>query len=247
MDKYKIKEMSWTQFDKRRKETDTVIIPSGACEIYGPHLPMGADGIAAEGIAELVAKRTGALIAPMTELADSSGLLCYPGTITVSSKLYRLWMEELTENLIGYGFKNFLYITGHAQNVPVISNLAMQYQMEKGIRYAQVDWWRFTAYHGDDVFDMKGTMAHGHASECGTSVMLYFRPDLVDMEKATCITPPPELFTYPDIIRFVPNGLKTPNSTVGDATLGTREKGEKIVNKCVERIVEFMKSEWGVG
>ena len=34
-------EMSWTEFDKRRKETDTIIVPTGAVEIYGPHLPNG--------------------------------------------------------------------------------------------------------------------------------------------------------------------------------------------------------------
>ena len=243
---YKIREMSWTEFDKRRKETDTVIIPTGACEIYGPHLPMGSDGFAAEGIAEIVAERTGALIAPMTELADSGMLLDYPGTITTSPTLYRLWMEELIENLVNYGFKNLLFITGHASSVSIISSIAMKYQIERGINYAQIDWWRFTSLHGDDIFDMKGRMAHGHASECGTSVLLYFRPDLVDMSKATCIEPPADTADFADIQHFVPMKLKTPNATVGDATLGTREKGEKIVNRCVDRILEYMAVKWNV-
>ena len=69
--KYWIREMSWVEFDERRKETKTVIIPTGACEIYGPHLPMGSDGFAAEAVAEEVAKRTGAVIAPMTQVSDS--------------------------------------------------------------------------------------------------------------------------------------------------------------------------------
>lgn len=243
---YKIREMSWVEFDKRRKETNTVIIPTGACEIYGPHLPMGSDGFAAEGVAQLIAERTGALIAPMTEIADSGALLDYPGTITVSPVLYRMWMKELIDNLVNYGFKNLLFITGHAASVAPISSVAMEYQIEKGIKFAQIDWWRFTALHGDDIFDMKGRMAHGHASECGTSVMLYLRPDLVDMDKATCITPPPETGDFTDINHYVPISEKTPNATVGDATLGTREKGEKIVEKCVNRIIEFMEAKWEI-
>ena len=246
MKTYKIREMSWVEFDRRRKETDTVIIPTGACEIYGPHLPMGSDAFAADGIAQIVAERTGALIAPSTEIADSGALLAYPGTITVSTPVYRMWMQELIENLIGYGFKNFLFITGHATSVGIITSLMIQYQREKGINWAQIDWWRFTAVHGDDIFECKGRMAHGHASECGTSVMLYFKPELVDMDKATCIAPPPETADFTDVIHFTPMDAKTPNATVGDATKGTREKGEKIVNRCVDRILEYMQAKWNV-
>ena len=239
-----IREMSWVEFDQRRKETNTVIIPTGACEIYGPHLPMGSDGFAAAAVAERVAERTGALIAPMTEIADSGALLDYPGTITVSTPLYRMWMEELIDNLIGYGFKNLMFISGHATNVGIITSLMIERQRTKGINWAQIDWWRFTAVHGDDIFDCKGRMAHGHASECGTSVMLYLKPELVHMEKATCVAPLPETSDYPDIVHFVPMKDKTPDATVGDATCGTREKGEKIVNRCVDRIVEYMNAKW---
>lgn len=96
-----------------------------------------------------------------------------------------------------------------------------------------------------DVFELSGYMAHGHASECGTSVMLYLCPELVHMERAQRIEPPKKLYTdFSDVIRYVPFDKKTPNAIVGDATIGTREKGEKIVNKCVDRIVEYMNFEF---
>ena len=62
-----IRKMSGKQYMKRLAENPTVIIPTGACEIYGPQLPMGSDLIAAKRIAELVAEKTGALIAPTIE------------------------------------------------------------------------------------------------------------------------------------------------------------------------------------
>ena len=59
------------------------------------------------------------------------------------------------------------------------------------------------------------------------------------------IEPPTKLYTdFSDVIRYVPFDKKTPNAIVGDATIGTREKGEKIVNKCVDRIVEYMNFEF---
>ena len=51
-----IRKMSGKQYMKRLAENPTVIIPTGACEIYGPQLPMGSDLIAAKRIAELVAE-----------------------------------------------------------------------------------------------------------------------------------------------------------------------------------------------
>lgn len=243
---YQIKEMSWTEFDRRRKETKTVIIPTGAVEIYGPHLPMGSDGFAAMGISQMVAEKTGALIAPMLDIAESSALLAYPGTITVSEELYLKYIDELMANLVGYGFENFLFISGHAANVTPIAYIARKYQLKDRIKWAQVDWWRFAAVHGDDIFEAKGRMAHGHASEAGTSVLLYFRPDLVHMEDATCVTPPEEFYDYPDIMRFVPLNEKTKNATVGDATIGTAEKGRLLAEKAVARITAFMRDKWNI-
>ena len=123
--KYWIREMSWVEFDERRKETKTVIIPSGACEIYGPHLPMGSDGFAAEAVAEEVAKRTGALIAPMTEVSDSASLKDFVGTLSMSKALFEAWMDELVSQLIDYGFENFMFISGHAGSVAPIQSVGV--------------------------------------------------------------------------------------------------------------------------
>ena len=238
-------EMSWAEFDERRKQTDTILIPTGAVEIYGPHLPMGADGIAAMAIAERVAARTGALVAPLLPLGESSALTCYPGTLTISRETFQTVINEVFLQLIQYGFKNFMFITGHAGNVDPISYYCRMYQTKYGIKCGQVDWWRFTNTNGSDVFELKGYMAHGHASECGTSVMLYLRPELVHMEKAVRVEPKGDAYTaYTDFVRYVPFDVKTPNAIIGDATLGTAEKGKKIVEKCVDRIVEYMEYEF---
>ena len=240
--KYWIREMSWVEFDERRKETKTVIIPTGACEIYGPHLPMGSDGFAAEAAAEEVARRTGALIAPMTEVSDSSSLKDFVGTLSMSKELFEAWMDELVSQLIDYGFENFMFISGHAGSVAPIQSVGIKYQLKNGIRFAQIDWWRFTQQHDEGIFTHQGRMCHAHASECGTSVMLHLCPELVDMDKAVCV--PPMANEFPDVLSYSPMHEKTPNATVGDATVGTPEKGEKIFNICVDRIVEYMDKNW---
>ena len=244
---YKIEELSWSAFDERRKMTDTVIIPTGAVEIYGPHLPMGSDTIVAEAIALRIAGKTAALVAPAIGMGDSSMLLDFPGTLTLRRSTYEAAMDDLCTALIGYGFKNLMFINGHAGNVDMVNYLARRYQRECNVKCGQIDWWRFAAANGNEIFDLKGHLAHGHASECGTSVMLYLRPDLVDMSKATRIEPPLEFYQdFTDVIRYIPLSAKTPNATVGDATIATAEKGKALIDRCVDRIVAYMVHEFKI-
>jgi creatinine amidohydrolase len=105
--------MSWTEFDERRKLTDLVIVPTGSIEAYGPHLPLGSDALAALGIAKKAAEKTGALIAPPVEFGEASSLLGFPGTFTLKKETFQTLVDEVVLQLIGYGFKRFLFITGH--------------------------------------------------------------------------------------------------------------------------------------
>lgn len=233
-----IRKMSGKKYLERIKENSTVIIPTGACEIYGPHLPMGTDLLVAKAIAERVAERTGALIAPTLEMGESSALAAFPCTFAAPRKLLEDYVNSLMQILIDDGLKNFVFLTGHAGNVDTISYLVKVYQQKYDMKAFQIDWWRFTQNHCPEL-QYTGAMAHGHASECGTSVMKYLFPDLVDENEITCVKTIPNEF--PDILQYAPFTKKTANGMIGDAEVATAEKGRAIVDRCVDRIVEFMK------
>ena len=129
-----IREMSGKQYLKRLAENPTVIIPTGACEIYGPQLPMGSDLIAAKRIAELVAEKTGALIAPTIEAGESSALASFPCTFAMPRKILEDWLDFLVGKLIKDGAKNFVFITGHAGNVDTVNYIGKKYLNEHDIR-----------------------------------------------------------------------------------------------------------------
>jgi len=234
--------MSWVEFDRIRKTTDTVILPNGAIEGYGPHMPLGTDIIVVEEIARRVAEKTGALIGPSLEAGESSPLRSFPGTILVSEENFREYLRDVSESLRGWGFSRFLFITGHSGNVSMVNSICKEYRDNyPGIKAAQVDWWRFAMANDGGSLETSGVMAHGHAAECGTSVMLHLRPDLVDMSLAAKQTPKKEYHSeYTDFIQYYPMSDKTESGIIGDPTLATKEKGEKIVNACVARIVDFM-------
>lgn len=234
-----IRRMSGKQYLERMSKEPIILIPTGACEIYGPQLPMGTDLIVAKRIAELVAEKVDAVIAPTIEVGESSALMSFDCTFAMPRKILEDYLDFLVGKLIQDGGKNFLFVTGHAGNVDTVNYIAKKYMHQFEIKYAQIDWWRFATVHNEGICDYKGYMCNGHASECGTSVMLYLFPDLVNMNELTCIDPKPNS-KYADIIQIDQFIKKTPNGTVGDATVGSAEKGEKIVHRCIERIVEFI-------
>lgn len=75
--------------------------------------------------------------------------------------------------------------------------------------------------------------------------MMYLRLDLVMNHEVVRTEPEGVAYTeFTDIIRYVPFDVKTKNGIIGDATLGTAEKGRQIVEKSVEPIVQYMEYEF---
>lgn len=239
-----MREMTSEEFTEAVKTCDTVIIPAGAIEVYGPQLPLGSDSIVSDAICRRVAEKVNAIIGPFIEVGESAALYQFPGTIKIMPHTYSLMMTDIMNSLVHWGFKNFIFINMHAGNVPIITQLCREFQRDYHIKCAQIDWWRFVQPNSLDICEMKGWMAHGHASESGTSVMLYLHPEYVETDKLKCVKMDSKYTKNSDIITYYEFREKTPNGTLGDATLATREKGEAIVNRCVDRIVEFMKEEF---
>ncbi len=111
-----------------KKTTDLVIIPSGAFEVYGPHLPLGTDTLVANKIAGLVAERVNAIIGPVLEAGESSELEDFPGTITISSESFKQYLWDTLRSLEKWGFKDFLFVNTHLGNVPIINQIAFEFQ-----------------------------------------------------------------------------------------------------------------------
>ena len=152
-----IRKMSGKQYLKRIQENPTVIIPTGACEIYGPQLPMGSDLIVAKRISELVAEKTGAMIAPTIECGESSALAAFSCTFPMPRKILEDYLDFLMGKLIKDGIKNFIFITGHAGNVDTANYIGKKYLAEHGdIKLVQIDWWRFANANSGDIFEFSG-------------------------------------------------------------------------------------------
>jgi creatinine amidohydrolase len=241
----KLTEMNTVDFQEAMKKTDTVIIPIGACEVWGPHLPIGADTIMAEEIAWRLAERRGWVTSPTLTVGDSI-MVWGPGTISVRPESLKVYLSDVCDCFVKHGVKRFVFMSPHVGNTSVISQVSWVMRRDHGISSCIFDWWRFiqplSAKGG--ILDNEGWMAHGHASEAGTSCFLYVRPDLVKMERAVkTVNKVPGFYEYPDVIRFHLFDECSDNYILGDPTGATREKGERIVTAALDRMEEFL-NQW---
>lgn len=237
----KMLEMNLADFKKEFKDPKTVIIPAGACESWGPHLPLGADTIMAEEIANRLAKRMGWIVGPTLTVGDSAGVWG-PGTIKTRPESFKMYLEDICESLVEHGAKRFCFVSPHVSNMSIISQVAWKLKLEKDVDCCIFDWWRIVqpVAREKKILDNDGLMAHGHAAEAGTSCFLYVRPDLVKMDRLQKIESPiPN--KYPEFQQFIPFACYGDEYMLGDATGASREKGEKLVEATLDRMVEFLK------
>jgi creatinine amidohydrolase len=236
-----VHQLTWVDFDALRRETDLVLIPLGAVEVYGPHLPMGADGIAALALAKGVAERVPAFVAPLIPVGFSHSLAEFPGTLTVRPQALLAYTRDVAESFIHWGCRRLLFVNGHAGNVPYLNELALELEATHRVRCAQIDWWRFIQPLVTDLVE-SDLLPHGHAGEFGTSVMLHLAPELVHIERAVR-TEPAQRDDYPDVMRPRSYRAQTETGVLGDATKGTADKGAEVMRRAIERVVAFVLSE----
>lgn len=233
----KLRDMSWSDFEELSRSAKTVIMPSGACEVYGRHLPLGSDIIVAKGVAELVAEKVNGIVSPCVEVGQSKTLRSFPGTIAISACALRAVYRDMVDEFVRLGFKNFFVLNTHLHNTQPLTEVLADAAAEHGIKYGLCGWWQYIPSFTSDLWESPNP--HGHASEAGTSVMLHLAPELVDMSKAAHSDP---MFVnkWPGLTISEPYRSYTDSGSLGDATKGTAEKGAEAVKRGVERIADYI-------
>lgn len=235
--------MPWVDFDSLRQQTDLVIIPTGAVEVYGHHLPVGTDTVVVTHVAQRVGEILGAPVLPVLPVGFSRSLGDFPGTLNISTATLSAYVRETAESVIKWGAKRIVFINSHRGNISPIGEVALDLQDTYGVRCAQVFWWDYVAALGKDLVET-GQHANGHASEIGTSIMLHIAPELVVRERIHDQTPSSPL-PFSDITQYQGMHARSDTGVVGNPEVATAEKGAQLVQRGVDRIVEFVRREFG--
>lgn len=227
-----------------------VIIPVGSTEQHGPHLPLGVDTYIAEGISEILAEKTGAIVAPAFSYGCKSKPLSgggplFNGTIDLNGTTMISLMYDVLCEFARDGIKKVFVNNAHFENQAFLDeamDLATREFPE--LKCVQSNWW--------DVLDQKTTdeifsdvpfpgWALEHAAITETSLMMYLRPELVknDLIPQDVTAKALPYSVYPPRRGMVPEcgALASPKGS-------TPEKGKLIVDKAIEGFLKIFEAEF---
>lgn len=227
-------EMSFEQVAALRDSgIDLAILPVGATEQHGLHLPLGVDTLSAIAVAEGVSARTGFPVLPALPVGCSLGhSKHWPGTLSLRPETLARVVYEIAEWVEAAGFKRLVILNGHVTNwAPLRCALENVRADFPEVRIALRSIWEITRDIGQVYFRDGGTNFHANAAE--TSLMLHLHPELVDMSKArdepdrsTCC-----FFSYTVEKESV-------HGVCGNPSAASAEDGAALLDLCVRAFSE---------
>jgi creatinine amidohydrolase len=155
------------------------VLPVGATEQHGPHLPVGTDSIIATALCEAASGLTGVPLLP-TLWVSSSGAhtTAWPGTVSLTPRGAIAVVVEIGRWVAASGFEKLLIVNAHAGNGGVLKVATEELRDGGIIRPGLVHW-----YDLDETREAVTRDAQDfHANAAETALMLHLRPDLVDRD-----------------------------------------------------------------
>jgi creatinine amidohydrolase len=162
-----------------------VVLPTGATEQHGPHLPTGHDtfmvGAIARQAGTLAATRTETpiILAPTVPFGSSDHHLPFGATLSLRTETYRAVVQDLVRSMIAGGARRVMLLNGHGGNTEVNELVARDLALRHDVTIAAAPYWEIAAEALAALPACEGLRLPGHAGAFETATMLALRHDLV--------------------------------------------------------------------
>jgi creatinine amidohydrolase len=243
-------DMTSADFRALDAERTVAILPIGAIEQHGPHLPVFVDACINETLLDRVLERAAPGLAitalPMQAVGKSNEHLAFPGTLTLSVETLTRVCMELGESVERASIRKLVLLNSHGGQPQIMDIVARELRVQRRMFVVNVAWQALLP--SSDLFSAD-EVRHGiHGGEVETSLMLHLRPDLVHMELADdfvslsrTMAGEYRWLTPEGRIGF---GWQTqdlhPAGACGNARAASAEKGAIIAERAVANMIEFL-------
>lgn len=230
-----------------------VVLPLASCEQHGHHLPLLTDTMICQEIVSRAETELGdmALFLPTLWLGASDHHRAFPGTVSLSSDVYKQVLMDVLESLIGSGFRRIFLLSAHGGNhtpgCSAVYEVQLRHKDKSDLWLVLGEWMTIAGKQIADLADVKQNRVI-HGCEIETSMILRLRPALVKMEVARGAQIPFESAFYcPDFSRSsrvnVPRSFEQLSRTGAFAhpETATAEKGESLFKVAVGEVVAFVR------
>jgi creatinine amidohydrolase len=227
---------------------DTVVVPCGAVEQHGPHLPLCMDADHAEALAALVAQRLGrTLVAPTIRVGCSSHHLAFAGTISFRAETFEAICQDYCASLARHGFSRIILFSGHIGNFPVLREILPRLRncVAQSIRidaFVDSEGWLNRWRKAVEISGGDPAAVGGHADIAETSLMMKLRPDSVRVDR---FEPGHRgLLSQEQLELMWKNGISsvTKNGIIGDPRGSTVQIGDSCLEAIADLLVDSFNS-----
>jgi creatinine amidohydrolase len=240
-----------TAFCELDGERTIAVLPLGASEQHGPHLPLSTD----RDLVDAVVRRSlpllngpfSVLVLPTLAICKSNEHRAFPGTLTLSAETLLRVLLEIADGVARTGIRRLVMFNGHGGNVALMEVAARDMRERYGLLTASCSWYQLCgAEHELEPREQ----AHGiHAGQNETSAMLAVHPELVQMAKARDFRSATEEWT--ERYRLIGLGSRpgrpgwlmgdlNPDGAAGNAAAATPELGERLLANAAVGFVAFL-------
>lgn len=234
-----IDEITSPEFARIAKTNPLVILPFGATEEHGSHLPLGTDSMQCEEMVRRIADEFDAIVMPPIRYGECRTTRNFPGTVSLRSETVQAIAFDIVSELARHGIRRVLVLSGHAGSGHMA---AIRLGVQRAVEQApEVRAMVLSDY--DIAYDLAGEefpSDDGHAGQIETSRMLGIRPDLVGRSRPVGKTRPPKYMVLVDPERSIPTGV------MGDPRGSSAGKGKRIDDYVVRRLSEVIAHNFGL-
>lgn len=213
---------TWTEIEADGRQV--LVIPFGALEQHGPHLPLDTDTRIAHAVCAAAADgRPGAAVAPVVAIGASGEHAAFPGTLSIGTVALTGVVVELVRHAAD-DWGHVLLVNAHGGNAEALhAALAV---LEGEGRSASVH--HLTVAGGD-----------AHAGRSETSLMLCLAPTRVRIEAIVAGEPRPVAELLPELRR---DGVRavSPNGVLGDPREATAVEGSRLLGDLVAGLIAVL-------
>jgi creatinine amidohydrolase len=254
-EEYRYAKLTWPEIEDAVELGKVCIVPCGAVEQHGPHLPLDVDILCPTEIAlgtgrEIPAK---VLVLPTVAYGYTGHVMDFPGTINSHFEHFMHNVLDVTKSLAYHGFKKIILLNGHGSNWPNLDLVARRTNLETDAECLPLQWtnlltidpeflpsWRESAFPGGCA----------HACELETSVYMYLDPDNVREDRIANGTisynEEKSPFNWVDMFAAGPATVLSWTSSysetgvLGEPELASAEKGQRAYEESVRQLIAFV-------
>lgn len=210
------------------------VLPVGATEQHGPHLPTGTDTLLAEHVATAAAEQTGDVVLPALAYGCSLGHgHRWPGTLSLTPATMTSVVLEVGRWAHASGFRKLVIVNGHATNGPPCQSAVLQLRYDlPDLRPRFVSLFDLTpeiaARYAEDAPDF-------HANEAETSMLLHLAESQVRADRA--VDEPDR--TVGHVLSYAMPSVTT-SGVVGSPSGASAARGATLVGQLVEALADLL-------